>query len=296
MVIPMAMGDNYKNHKIIGTSIEFLKDKKYEKGFEFSSRFEVVLGYNVSKNNKLDIGDTFFSSHGISESDQGHIHEVSPYKVVGILEKTNTAYDNAIFTPIESIWESHKVHEETGESELHEEGDLTAIILKTKSMAYQNIISSEYNKIAGIQAINPTTVIREVLNNIDLTKQIVYVLCVIIFIMSILIIYIITILNIYDTRKDIHLMRLLGISMKKIMTIFIIQNTIITLVSIIFSGIFSRLLLLAINGFTSSMGIVLNIFKIYNIEVLILFIILIICLLPTIIINIKLFRKDPILD
>ena len=300
VVIPIAMGDGYKNHKIIGTSIEFLEDKKYDKGDQFKGEFEAVIGYNVSKNNNLDIGDTFISSHGISEQNNGHEHESNPYTVVGILKKTNTVYDNTIFTPVESVWAAHSTHEENEDEDAdmheHEKGELTAIILKTRSMADQNIISNEYNKISGLQAINPATVIRGILNNIDLTKQIVYILCFIIFVMSILIIYIITLLNIYDTRKDIHLMRLLGISRKKIITIFIIQNIIVTLISVIFSVIFSRILLISVNKFTSSMGIVLNSFKIYSIEFLMLLIVLIICLLPTIVANIRLFKRDPILD
>ncbi len=301
IAIPMAMGDNYKNHKIIGTTEDFLKNKKYNKGNEFKEEFEAVIGYNVAKNNGLNIDDTFISSHGLSESDNGHKHESNPYKVVGILAKTNTVYDNAIFTPIESVWESHH-HEHEDEDEEHEHEDeehhkeVTAIILKTKGMVQHSEISNEYNKIPGMQAINPTTVIRGILKNIDLTKQIVYVLCFIIFVMSVLIIYIITLLNIQDTKKDIHLMRILGISQLKIITIFIIQNIIITMLSIIASVILSRILLIFINNFTSSMGIVLNSFKVYGVEFLMLLVVALICLVPTIIVNIKLFKKDPILS
>jgi putative ABC transport system permease protein len=302
VAIPMAMGDSYKNHKIIGTSIDFLKDKKYDQGQGFEKEFDTVIGYNVAKSNNLKVGDTFISSHGISEVG-AHEHEKSPYIVVGILKKTNTVYDNHVFTPVESVWEAHSYEEEEheealiGEEEYHEHvKELTAIIIRTKSMQDQLVISSSYNQKLGLQAINPTQVIRGILENIDLTKQIVFVLCFIIFVMSILIIYIITLLNIYDTRKDIHLMRVLGISQKKITTIFIIQNMIVTIISIVISAIFSRVVLVLINGFTSSMGIVLDVLRIYKIEGLMLFIVLIICLLPTIIVNIKLFKKDPILD
>mgnify|MGYP006346909857 CR=1 FL=1 len=55
------------------------------------------------------------------------------------------------------------------------------------------MVSAEVNKIAGVQAINPTTVIRDVMENIDLSKQIVYILCFVIGIMAFMIIYIIAI-------------------------------------------------------------------------------------------------------
>ena len=320
--IPMAMGDSYKSHKLIGTFAEFIEDKKLKDGELFTEEFQAVLGYNVAKNNNLKVGDTFISSHGISEQ-EGHDHATNPYTVVGVLNKTNTSYDNNIFVHIESVWEAHADtdHEHEEEEHDHEEEKhtdvgaglvpaqsddhdheheenmgVTAIIIRAKSMQDQVSIANEYNQIAGVQAINPATVIRGVLNNIDLTKQIVYILSFIIFIMAILIIYIITILNIYDTRKDIYLMRLLGISQKKIFTIFIIQNAIVTVVSVLVSMVLSKIMLMAVSGFTAGMGIVLNVAKVYSIEYLMLLAVFIICLIPTVILNLKLFKKDPISD
>lgn len=298
IAIPMAMGDNYKNSKIIGTTGDFLKGKEYLNGYLFTNKFEAVIGYNVAKNNNLKIGDIFLGSHGISESDNGHVHENKPYTIVGILDKTNTAYDNVIFVKIESVWDVHGLSSngQTKGVTYNVSGEVTAIIIKSKSLLDQMTISNEYNTVAGLQAINPATVIRDILSNVDLTKQIVYILSFVIFIMAIVIIYIITLLNIYDTRKDIHLMRLLGISQKKIIAIFIIQNIILSIISISISLAISRVLLVSINKITSNMGIVLNVFKMYSEECIILIIVAIICLLPTVLANLKLFKKDVILD
>ena len=139
----------------------------------FEDSFEAVFGYNVAKENDLIIGDTIYTSHGVSET--GHQHN-EPYKVSGILKKTNTAYDNVVFINISDVWDVHGHEEEKHEEEKHH-GDVTAILLKTKNPAFQSMVSTELNKIAGIQAINPTSVIRDVMDNIDLSKQIVYILC-----------------------------------------------------------------------------------------------------------------------
>ena len=157
-------------------------------------------------------------------------------------------------------------------------------------------MSAELNKISGVQAINPTTVVREIMENIDLSKQIVYVLCFVIGIMAFLIIYIIALLNMYDAKKDIKLMRLLGISKSKINGILIIQNLVVTLVSIVLSLILCRGLLIAVNEFTSGMGIVINYLKFYNEEFAIVAGIIVASLIPSFIANIKSFSKDPIND
>lgn len=294
--IPFAMGDSYKGAKLVGTKSRYLKDLKLKNGKLFENEFEAVLGYNVAKDNKLNVGDTFFSSHGISET--GHQHN-EPYTITGILKKTNTAYDNVIFINISDVWHAHS-HGEL-ETEAHDEektdnkhGEVTAILLKTKNPVFQSNVSAELNKISGLQAVNPTSVVREIMNNIDLSKQIVYILCFVIGIMAFLIIYIIALLNMHDAKKDIKLMRLLGISKGKINGILLIQNLIITIASIIFSIIICRILLIAVNEFTSGMGIVINYMKFYIEEVIIIGAIIVASLIPAFIANIKSFRQDPI--
>lgn len=242
--VPFAMGDTYKGAKIVGTEANYLKDRKLSTGKLFDKEFEAVLGYNVAKNNKLAVGDTFFSSHGISENgESGHQHN-EPYTVSGIFGKTNTAYDNVVFISISDVWHVHEHGEEHDEEEQedHEEehengeehhGEVTAILVKTKSPAFQATLSSELNKASGIQAVNPTSVVRDIMENIDLSKQIVYILCAVIGVMAFMIVYIISLLNMNDAKKDIKLMRLLGISKGKINGILVIQNLAITLISVV---------------------------------------------------------------
>lgn len=290
--IPFAMGDSYKGAKLIGTEARYLENYKMYDGRLFEGEFEAVFGYNVAKENNLSVGDEIFTSHGISETgDTGHEHK-EPYKVSGILRKTNTAYDNVVFINISDVWHVHGHAEEHSDEEHH--GDVTAILLKTKNPNFQSMVSSELNETPGIQAVNPTTVIRDVMENIDLSKQIVYILCFVIAIMAFLIIYIIALLNMHDAKKDIKLMRLLGISKGKINAILIIQNLIISITSVILSVGICRILLLTVNEFTSTMGIVVNCLKFYNEEILIVLAVVVLSLIPSFIANIKSFRQDPI--
>ena len=242
----------------------------------------------------MSVGDEIYTSHGISETgDTGHEHKES-YKVIGILRKTNTAYDNVVFINIADVWHVHGHVEETEHNDEKHHGDVTAILLKTKNPNFQSMVSSELNEMPGIQAVNPTTVIRDVMENIDLSKQIVYILCFVIGIMAFLIIYIIALLNMHDAKKDIKLMRLLGISKGKINAILVIQNLIISITSVILSIGICRMLLLAVNEFTSTMGIVVNYLKFYNEELLIVLAVVVLSLVPSFIANIKSFRQDPI--
>lgn len=79
-VVPFATGDNYKGNQIVGTEKEFLTEKELKEGTYFENAFEIVIGYDIAKENNLKVGDTLVGSHGVSES--SHSHENSPYTIV----------------------------------------------------------------------------------------------------------------------------------------------------------------------------------------------------------------------
>ena len=302
-VIPFATGDNYMGGLIVGTESSFLREKIFESGNNFSKAFEIVLGHNVAEKNGLKIGDKIIGSHGVAES--SHSHENNPYTVVGILQKTYTAYDNTLFTKTDSVWETHENHEEHDdheeyddqeEHEDHEEHEhkheYTAILVKTKNPSEALNLMSELNKKAGILAVNPSTVLRELLENIDFVKNIVYVLCAVIGIMSFVIIYMINLMVMQDVKKDVLLMRLLGLQRKNISKIILLQNGVISILGVFVAFLLTRISLILVNNITASMGIVMNYTKIYVQEYLIMIVVIIISLIPALISLWRMFERS----
>ena len=321
-VVPFTMGDSYNGAKIVGTTADFLEGKEIDEGEMYSEKFQCVIGSAVAEKYGLSLGSTLVTSHGLTEG--GHAHEGNPLTVVGILAATKTAYDNVIFTPCETVWATHDHSEEESEeaehAETHEEeeaqehthtsedthshresadtheehGEVCAILVKSKSFNAYSQISAEYGENSKLLVINPSEVLREVLENVDMSTQIVYILCIIILIMNIFIISVITLLNMYDSKKEIALMRLIGIGMKKINFVYIIQNGIIGFISTILAFICSRLCLMLMGGYVASMGIVLDTAKIYPLEIAIMAVVFVISVLPTVVCTVNMSKKDGI--
>lgn len=300
-VIPFAMADNYNGYGVVGTSPEFLDGKDLKAGELFSSDnvFEAVVGSNVAKYCDLDVGDTIYTSHS-ANSTETHAQGI---KIVGILDVTHSSFDNVVFTELRTLWD---VHNHEGEGEEHEGHShaktVCAVLVNTKNPGYAMQITDEYHdKIIvhdedshTLQAIEPMSVVRGVLDDADDTKYIVFVLCAVILIMNIMIISIITLLNMYHSAKEISLMRLIGISMKKINLLYIIQNGIMGLLSVILAFGVSRLCMLLMNDYVESMGVVLNMEKVYPMEFIILGAIFLISVIPTVIWTFSMSRKDGI--
>lgn len=293
-VVPFTMGDSYNSAKIVGTTADFLDGKELAKGEMFIEKFQCVVGSAVAEKYSLDIGSELITSHGLSEG--GHSHESSPLTVVGILKETKTSYDNVIFTPVETVWATHD-HSDEDEHDEHDEtehGEVCAILVKSKSFNAYSQLSSEYGENSKLLVINPSEVLREVLDNVDMSTQIVYILCIIILIMNIFIISVITLLNMYDSKKEISLMRLIGIGMNKINLVYIIQNGIIGLISTLLAFACSRLCLMLMGEYVASMGIVLDTAKIYPMELIIMAVVFVISVLPTVICTVNMSKKDGI--
>ena len=89
-------------------------------------------------------------------------------------------------------------------------------------------------------------------------------------------------------------MRMIGISMKRIRQVYLIQNGILGLVSVGLSLLLCHLSLGFMNRLTSSMGIVLSPWRVYGAELLIALAVFAFSVLPTLISIYAMSRKDVI--
>lgn len=307
-VIPFAMADNYNGYGVVGTTAAFLSGKDIAKGEIFSDdkTLQAVVGCNIAKYNALEVGDVIYTSHS-ANSTELHTKGIT---VVGILAESHSSYDNIVFTQLKTLWEMHDHGEHTeqdheSEEHHHEGKTVCAVLVNTKNPGYAMQLVTEYNdKIiteddgdsTTLQAIEPMSVVRDVLNDADDTKYIVFVLCAVILVMNIMIISIITLLNMYHSAKEISLMRLIGISIKKINLLYIIQNGIMGLIAVILAFAVSRGCMVLMNDYVESMGVVLNMGKVYPVEFLILLAVFVISVVPTVIWTFSMSKKDSITD
>ena len=305
-VIPFAIEDNYNGYGVVGTTPAFLQSKDLRAGEMFAAdeTLQAVVGSNIAKYNSLEVGDVIYTSHSANGSDL-HTKGIT---IVGILKESHSSYDNIVFTQLKTLWEMHEhgeQEENSAEEHHHTHGTVCAVLVNTKNPGYAMQLVNEYDgKIltdedgdsTTLQAIEPMSVVRDVLNDADDTKYIVFVLCAVILIMNIMIISIITLLNMYHSAKEISLMRLIGISMKKINLLYIIQNGIMGLCAVLLAFGVSRGCMGLMNDYVESMGVVLNMSKVYPAEFLILFVVFLISVLPTVIWTFSMSKKDSITD
>lgn len=194
-VVPLALGDNFRGYRIVGTDAGFyrLYSTRLSKGRVFAAPMEAVIGAEVALATGARPGQKFVGSHGFGEDEggaQGHDH--SPFEVVGILAPTGGVTDRLILTSVESVWAVHGIGEHDHDDEndpkdksdhAHEaegeharepevgslnplqaqtgaaglEPELTALLVTYRSAAGALRIPSMINRQSALQAAVPAT-------------------------------------------------------------------------------------------------------------------------------------------
>ncbi len=122
-VVPVCLGDNYEGYRVVGTVPEMFQvgpqadaegeTYAYRRGrwlrYEFAEGrnfrhegfFEAVIGAEVARRTGLKVGSTFRPTHGVAD-ELGHEHDA--FTVVGVLRRTGTPNDRALFVNMEGFY------------------------------------------------------------------------------------------------------------------------------------------------------------------------------------------------
>ncbi|WP_426455069.1 ABC transporter permease [Paenibacillus sp. S-38] len=224
----MTTGDNYNGYPIVGIEPAYFPerygDRKLAAGKLYAASGEVVLGAHAARELGVHVGDTFKGGHGLVDSqheeeeheeaagyeaegagheEAGDAHASFVYKVVGILPMLNTADDRAVFTTVDYAWKVHGA-----EAERHR--DVTAVLVKPKSIGGTQSLKLAYDKLDNVQAVYTSKAVADVVNLVDRGSamlNVVSILCVLLAAISILLSLVAAA---GERRKDAGLLRLIG--------------------------------------------------------------------------------------
>ena len=133
--IPYSLGDSHRGFRVIGTNEDFYRHYRYRGGQEIAlaegraseNLYDVTLGADVAAEMNYTLGDEIAVTHGLGEV--GFlVHDHMPFTVVGVLAKTFTPVDRAIYVTLEGM---EAIHWEDGappasdDEHIHDEAEAT---------------------------------------------------------------------------------------------------------------------------------------------------------------------------
>jgi putative ABC transport system permease protein len=144
--IPIAVGDNLRGFRIVGTIPELFTDVEYTPGRHFAlsagrlfdpAAKEAVIGSFAARRLKLSVGDTFHPFHGlVYDSKSQH---ADTYVVTGILAPSNTPADKVVWIPIHGL-QTMSGHDPRAAT------DVSAVLVQLRSPSAGFMLDLMYNK------------------------------------------------------------------------------------------------------------------------------------------------------
>lgn len=243
--IPIALGDSYQSHRIIGTSQAYarLYNAELANGSWWNSPMEVTLGARVAEALKLKPGQSFESTHGLTR--QGHAHESQPFVVAGIMERTNTVLDDLILTSVESVWEVHEGHagdekDSVGHSQAiasplvpsvsagDSSKEITSLLIQYRSAMGALQLPRWVNGQSSLQAASPAFETARLFSIIGVGAEILKGFAWVLIFISALSIFIALYNSLKERKYDLAIMRSMGASRTKIFFFVVMEGTTLT--------------------------------------------------------------------
>ena len=222
--IPLALGDNYKGWRVVGTTPDYLSlyHAQIAEGRVFSQPFEAVAGALTG----LRVGSKFAALHGLA-ADSNDVHNFHLYTITGVLEPTGTVLDRLITTPVESVQQLHS-HPDADDPDAAEERKLghqiTAVLLKVKGpMAIMNL-PREINRSTNILAASPSYQMARLSRSLGFGRDVLTALGIGIVVISMLMLLSTLASSLTARRYDLAVLRVLGASPQRLSSTVIAEG------------------------------------------------------------------------
>ena len=254
-IVPIALGDSHKGFRVIATQSNYFEHIKYSdnqsltflKGRAFSELPEVVLGSDVADKLNYSLGSNIQITHGSVEA-TGNKHDDFSFKASGILNKTGTPIDQAIFVDLKGYellhlgWKSGKkvfsldnIDLSTiPKEDLHPKTLTAAFVgLKSKLTLFNFSKSIREYPNEAISAVIPGVALSELWSIVGLVDKGFELLSWIIIAISLIAMITLIIASLDNRKQEMTIYRANGASPRFLATMVIYESLVIGLVAII---------------------------------------------------------------
>lgn len=254
--IPLALGDNYRGYRIVGTTSEYARHYRAEliDGTFWDAPYQVVIGAQVVNETGLALGDKVISSHGLTAETASDQHESQPFRVVGVLQPTGSIIDRLLLTSVETVWLVHEPHEEgegdeqdhhmeshadedsardvlglSLDSEADAEREVTSLLIRYRSPIAAVSFPRYVNKETKFQAASPAFETTRLFALLGVGLEVVRVFGGVLVFAAALSIFVVLYNAMKDRRYDLAMMRALGASRGKLFVQVLVEGVLLTL-------------------------------------------------------------------
>ena len=252
--IPLSMGDSHKGYRVVGTTSQFYEHYRFgaqqrlqlEQGEWFANAYEAAVGAEVAASLGYGPGEQIVIAHG--SGDESFItHADRPFTVAGILKRTGTPVDRAVYVGLKSIETIHQGfdgdahdHDPLMGHDRHEhhteagEGDLSAILVGLQSrgaaVSMQRTINEHDHE--PLSAIMPGVVLLEVWQMMSMVERILMIVSGFVVAVGLFSMLIILMTSLNERRREMAILRSVGARPAHVFVLIMGEAVFLTLLAI----------------------------------------------------------------
>lgn len=229
MAIPLSMGDNYRSFRIVGTNKKYLDHfgATVGQGRLFGADLETVIGPRVAEAAGLKLGDTFAGAHGLDE--KGEAHANTNYKVVGILNPTNTVTDQLILTPVSSVWAIHDHADNHADGGDEAPREITSMLIQFRNPLGM-MLARGINTNSKLQAALPNIEINRLFSLLGVGVETLRGLAIVIMLISGISVFVSLYNSLKERRYEMALMLSMGATRVQLFGMLLLEGLVLALI------------------------------------------------------------------
>lgn len=240
---PLAVADSVGSYPIVGTDSGFLLDLGVGAAagaLDLGAAENAVLGSETAARTELGVGDSFHGTHGMVGGEDADEHDEIAYRVVGILNRTDGPEDGAAYTSYATVWKMHGAErhgagreEEDGHAGAKDkyhlgEGRLTAVLVRTANPVFTAALEREATLTAGTQGVDTGRAIRRMVGYLNKGERAVELFGALALSVAVAMILVTLVMSLSARRKELALLRSLGVGRLTIASIIMVEALVIT--------------------------------------------------------------------
>lgn len=245
--IPLSMGDSHRGFRVVATDDNFYEHYRYRgnhslelaQGTRAEGIFDAVLGSAVASQLHYHLGQKIILSHGLQGSFLNHTAD--PYTVVGILARTATPVDRAIYITLQGDEAMHLGWQNGApplqaipESQIHASDlqikTISAFLLRSKSRISTLYLQREINtyKPEPLTAIIPAFALEDLWTVLSAADVALSLVSGAVLVVGLLVMLTALYTSLNERRREIAVLRALGLNARQIFTLFILESSLIS--------------------------------------------------------------------
>jgi putative ABC transport system permease protein len=245
--IPYSLGDNHRGFRVIGTDSSFYEHYRFrdDRRIEFVAGdrardiFDVVVGSDVARTLGYAVGEQIELTHGLSGATGIMDHDDKPFRVVGVLARTFTPVDRALYVTLEGIsavhvgWEEGAppmMGEEVSPEQLRAEGvhveQITSFFVATRNRMDALRLQREINtwEDEAIMGVLPGIALAEMWRTIGYAEDGLKIVSAFVVLVGLLGMLVSLYTSLNARRREMAILRAVGAGPRRIVSLLVLES------------------------------------------------------------------------